>query len=207
MNLYGYVGNDPLNATDPSGERIIIELREYKIGPGYSHAYIVIIDGETGEVYFVRAGPSGGVDNVGSFSTGSDAEDKKGKKVTLKAVSGNSAKRAECSSGNTQSNCKGKKDNNRVRRTLILDEGTTMKEAKAKAKAFVRETNKSKQPYAVHTNSNTFATTLFDEFSYAIEQSGEDLGLPGTHKKAKDNFNEEREKEIEGCDDDLFDDC
>ena len=70
-NLYGYVGNDPVNATDPSGlARVEIHYSEIQ-GPGEAiksliggkkpliyHSYIVIWESGGKSSYVVRAGPT-----------------------------------------------------------------------------------------------------------------------------------------------------
>lgn len=64
LNLYQYVGNDPLNRYDPTGMATVVDLRGYRLGTNpitgrdYGHAYTQVTDTETGESYVFRGGPS-----------------------------------------------------------------------------------------------------------------------------------------------------
>ena len=65
LNLYAYVGNDPFNATEPTGtyRDIIVELRGYKQGAllvygEYGHAFTQVTDTDTGQSATFRGGPS-----------------------------------------------------------------------------------------------------------------------------------------------------
>jgi RHS repeat-associated protein len=62
-NLYAYVGNDPINKSDPSGRDTVVELLSYGIGwlpvqGPYGHQYLLVEDTETGAAMISRAGPS-----------------------------------------------------------------------------------------------------------------------------------------------------
>ena len=74
LNLYDYVGNDPINQVDLFGYAKV-EIRYNQLSPvGYTHAYIVVTD-LNGQQTFFRGGPSkGGPSSGGSSSaTGGSA--------------------------------------------------------------------------------------------------------------------------------------
>jgi RHS repeat-associated protein len=91
LNLYSYVLNNPLRAADPDGHAQI-DIRYTRIGPGYTHSYIVVTDTNGARTYF-RAGPSAG----GPSSGGSGA---------LSSASGGSSSQSSSpgSSGSNSSN-------------------------------------------------------------------------------------------------------
>lgn len=92
INLYAYVGNDPLNNTDPTGMDTVVSLMGYKLGiVNRGHSYVVVTDTETGTREVFRAGPS--VDNprwqnglTDIISNGVPQEKGTGERVTLTAV-------------------------------------------------------------------------------------------------------------------------
>ena len=49
MNLYAYVANDPLNATDPSGMETVVEIRYSRAFNDYYHSFLVAYDDENAE--------------------------------------------------------------------------------------------------------------------------------------------------------------
>lgn len=63
VNLYQYVGDDPLNARDPSGLDTVVQLVAYPLEGlagllGYEHQYVFLRDTDTGETVISRGGPS-----------------------------------------------------------------------------------------------------------------------------------------------------
>jgi RHS repeat-associated protein len=76
-NLYSYVTNNPLRFIDRNG-LAKIEVRYNKIGPGYTHSYVVVTDRNGAQTYF-RGGPTaGGTSSPGlslpSYSGGSSSQ-------------------------------------------------------------------------------------------------------------------------------------
>ncbi|MCP5433500.1 MAG: RHS repeat-associated core domain-containing protein [Alphaproteobacteria bacterium] len=58
INLYAYVGNDPLNLIDPFGEIAYLISRPTGI-LGQKHMFVLVVDDETGEVTRFSYGPRG----------------------------------------------------------------------------------------------------------------------------------------------------
>lgn len=77
MDLYAYVGNDPINGRDPSGLDTQVTLVAYQlggIGPvKWGHSFVVYRDTETGETRVFSAGMADGGDGAGSSASGQDS--------------------------------------------------------------------------------------------------------------------------------------
>ena len=72
MNLYAYVGNDPLNATDPTGMDTRVRVRAYRLrgvsgALGYGHAYVQYDDTDSDQSRITRGGLSSLEGNDGVF--------------------------------------------------------------------------------------------------------------------------------------------
>ncbi len=92
LNLYSYVLNNPLQAADPDGHAQI-DIRYTKIGPGYTHSYIVVTDTNGAKTYF-RAGPSAGGPSSGSsggLSSGSGGSSSQSSQSGSSASSGSNS--------------------------------------------------------------------------------------------------------------------
>jgi RHS repeat-associated protein len=76
INFYAYVGNNPVNANDPSGLDTKVTIGyTHTIAPGLSHQVVILTDTVTGSQYATRAGPEcalcGGL-GAGSITAVSD---------------------------------------------------------------------------------------------------------------------------------------
>ncbi len=65
LNLYVYALNDPVNWFDPNGERAYLVSR--RIGPGFSHMFVLVVNDETGEQHRFSYGPQRGAPLFGSL--------------------------------------------------------------------------------------------------------------------------------------------
>jgi hypothetical protein len=90
VNLYAYVNNDPLNASDPSGLDTVVQLQAYPLGGlpgllGYEHQYVFLRDTDTGETIISRGGPSANY-GAGSSAASRDqpaADSSTGRNITI----------------------------------------------------------------------------------------------------------------------------
>lgn len=94
INLYAYVENDPINASDPSGTDTEVILMGKLLGTAriigpYGHAYVVLRDTKTGETKVVRGEPNVAVskDQETAFKAISNTtfHDSSGNEITLHA--------------------------------------------------------------------------------------------------------------------------
>jgi RHS repeat-associated protein len=75
INLYAYVGDDPVNKADPTGTDTVVSIRR----EGF-HTFVVLQDTESDSVFILRGGPDGDVgsgysvaSSSGSSSSGSSS--------------------------------------------------------------------------------------------------------------------------------------
>ena len=178
VNLYAYVGNDPVDNRDPTGLDTEVVLQSYSIDTApiqgdYGHQYILMRDTETGVTVISRAGPSspypGGVSGAitGSPSRGSD-----GRTVTLVTQMTPAAKSADSSASGTP-----------LGRT-VPGSATTLKEPIGAAMATLGKFNQSVDSAGITyqprgTNSNAYAGTGYSVLTgRAAPTSG---SLPGSN--------------------------
>ncbi len=176
INLYAYVGNDPLNATDPSGEDALVIISSYKLGEAplqgaYGHSFVIIVDLETGETVVVsafptgRGYPGGNIDVVRDRSF--DGVNIEGQVDKYEESVDAGRERVEESVGPSG--------------TATIVEGD-YKEIVSKAESYVEEVNSSDIPYKPRTqNSNTFAYSAYEEITG--EEAGSDDDLPGSENR------------------------
>jgi RHS repeat-associated protein len=80
LNLYAYVGNDPVNGIDPNGEEAWLISRPINLA-GQNHMFIAVVDENSGSVTRFSYGPQASFPNLGKLvnlvgtGTGTDKDD------------------------------------------------------------------------------------------------------------------------------------
>jgi hypothetical protein len=168
MNLYAYVGNDPINMLDPSGMATVVNLKAYPLGSiplagKFGHAYVQYRDTNTGEVRISRAGPSqsypGGA-SAAAINRGYDG-------VTI--VAGDTPAKSNIDNGQA-----GTVTLSTV--TLDVDIGNV----KTKLGAFNASINNTKAEYLPRSqNSNTYAGDAFEYVTGQAPSNNSYISTPG----------------------------
>lgn len=171
FNLYAYVGDDPINATDPDGKQVRVTLVGYPLPdiPSYGHAYILYRDLRTGEMRITRAGPSDGqghgyrAGSSGAVRNMSDGQSR------LQAVDTTIPRSVDRPSQNPGS---------RVLDTAIVP--GNLPSVRSQAEAFNREVNEQRNAYLPLTaNSNAYAGDAFERLTGREAQVNSDVRFPG----------------------------
>ena len=164
MNLYAYVGNDPANNTDPSGEDTVVALKAnplgaYPTGGNYGHAFVEYRDTETGETRISRAGPTARVSTIA---------------VLLGVNSGGQVLATDTPA--SESIDYGAEGQILISETTVPE---TIGEVRGTLEAFNRKVNAAESPYnARRNNSNTYAGDAFELVTGEIPENTSELDLP-----------------------------
>ena len=171
INLYVYVGDDPINATDPDGKQVRVTLVGYPLSdlPSYGHAYILYRDIRTGEMRITRAGPSDGQGrgyrggSSGAVRNMSDGQSR------LEAGDRTIPRSVDRPSQNPGS---------RVLDTAVVPGNLTS--VRSQVEALNREVNEQRNAYLPLTaNSNAYAGDAFERLTGREAQVNSDIQFPG----------------------------
>jgi RHS repeat-associated protein len=172
MNLYGYVNNDPGNATDPSGEDTVVELKSYTIGNqpivgDFGHQYVEITDTDTGLSTIARAGPSAPYPQNASALVSPAADPNGNGNITLKTSVTPSMQSVDY--GQNGKTVPGTK----------VTIGEDYSHAVEKVKIFSGAVDNANIPYQpTSTNSNAFAGAAYEVLTG--EEAPSSSNLPGS---------------------------
>ncbi len=197
FNLYAYVGNDPINGVDPSGEdtRVIIQKNGV-------HAFVVLQDTDNSlRVVIVRGGPSG--DYVGNYlspssasSSGSSSSGSSNSSASSSGLSsGTTAERSQGSSSRASggtglqlvgqtANVKNSRDKDIYGAKGTSTLGSTIvkgdfSKTVASAISFTKSVNGANLDYRLlQQNSNSFAGTAYEQISGETRPAHSNWKLP-----------------------------
>lgn len=156
-NLYAYVNDDPLNATDPTGLDTVVQLQWYPLGSApiigtYGHQFVIMRDTVTGETVISRGGPDPAY-NGGKFSAVSDSPStgQNGQTSMLRTAMTAASQSVDAGQPGTK---------------VVAGSTTTLKEpigdAKSTLQKFNQAVDKANIPYTPQTqNSNAYAGTAY----------------------------------------------
>lgn len=96
MNLYAYVGNDPVGNVDPSGMDTVVSVRR----EGF-HTFVVLQDTESDSVFILRGGPDSGGNVASGYSSPASSGLSSGSNSTGSSYGSSYASSSERSNGSS----------------------------------------------------------------------------------------------------------
>lgn len=170
-NLYAYVGNGPIDATDPDGKEVRVTLVGYPLPdlPSYRHAYILYRDIQTGEMRITRAGPSDGQGHGYRGGSSGGLRNMSDGRSRLEAVDRTVPRSVDRPSQNPGSR--------------VLDAAVVpgnLASMRSQVEALNREVNEQRNAYLPLTaNSNAYAGEAFERLTGREAQVNSDIHFPG----------------------------
>ena len=167
FNLYAYVGNDPVNATDPQGTQTEIQALGFPVASPLpqGHIFIWYRDVQSGETRIARSGPGPG-SILGSFT---DRLPRHGREGDLQLVAVDTPERAS-------------EDHNR-NGTVLIDRTVvpnSIEQVHAELSSFNERVNQADIPYFfLGQNSNTYAGDAFNMITGREINNNSGMSFPG----------------------------
>jgi RHS repeat-associated protein len=178
MNIYAYVGNDPVNGRDPSGlNNVFVGVFGRGVGLGRGHTYVVIHDQNTGQVAIVAGGPDGDPEYSGSiraaalFNTITHRDDGSAIPVRMGIT--------EITGPYTRDDDPRRPGNELVDGVTL--NGTDYSKVRSIALHYIEQINEANTPYQAQTNnSNRGAGDIYEGITgQDLDENGGDLTYPG----------------------------